>query len=316
MADREHLSPADLAAQLAGHGETLARELTGTEPTSRSGTVLRFRTKGSLAVTIAGPKRGSWRDHEAGEGGDALGLVAHLRGVPMREAYHWALAWLGIAGGAAHRPEPRPAVAPPVARPAQSDTLDMARSIWRAAIPAAGTLVEAYLASRGLTLPGDAPLRFHPACQRGADRLPAMVALMTAPETAEPCGVHRTFLRADGTGKAEGQAKMMAGNAGVIRLVPDIDVAEGLGLAEGIETALAVMQHIGWRPVWAASSAGAIRGFPVLAGIEALTVFADTGAAGECAARDCAGRWTAARREARIVAPPIGDWDDATRRAA
>lgn len=316
MADAGTPSPSDLAAQLAGHMDALARELTGSDPTSRSRTDLRFRSKGSLAVAIAGPRRGSWHDHEAGTGGDALGLVAHLRGVPMRDAYRWALAWLGRSGATTPRPEPRRPVAPPEPPRPASDTADFARRIWREAIPAAGTLAEAYLSSRGLSLLADAPLRFHPACLRGAERLPAMVALMTTPATAEPCGVHRTFLRADGAGKADGPGKMMAGEAGVIRLVTDEDVTLGLGLAEGIETALAVMQRTGWRPVWAASSAGAIARFPVLPGIEALTVFADTGAAGIAAAEKCTARWRDAGREARIVAPPAGDWDDATRRAA
>ena len=309
-------SPSELADMLAGHVEALSRELMGCDPTSRSRTDLRFRRKGSLAVSIVGPRRGRWHDHEAGTGGDALGLVAHLRGVPMREAYRWALAWLGIAGGASLRPEPRRPVAAPEAQRAPSETGALARRIWREAIPAAGTRAEHYLNARGLALPADAPLRFHPACPRGAERLPAMVALMTKPDTAEPCGVHRTFLRADANAKAEGQAKMMCGAAGVIRLIPDEDVTIGLGLAEGIETALAVMQRTGWRPVWAASSAGAIARFPVLPGIEALTIFADNGTAGIGAAAAGAARWAAAGREARIIAPPAGDWDDATREAA
>ncbi len=84
----------------------------------------------------------------------------------------------------------------------------------------------------------------------------------------------------------------------------------GLGIAEGIETALAVMQRAGWAPVWAATSAGAIRRFPVLPGIEALTVFADMDGAGLNAARDCCRTWAAAGWEARLLAPPAGDWDD------
>lgn len=121
--------------------------------------------------------------------------------------------------------------------------------IWREALAATGTLVETYLASRGLALPGDAPIRFHPACPRGAERLPAMLALTSGQQSGEPVGVHRTFLRADGAGKASGKAKMMLGNAGIVRLVPDAEVTTGLGLAEGIETALSVMQGYGWRPV-------------------------------------------------------------------
>ncbi len=72
-------APADLARELAPRIERLARELVGAEPTSRRPGVVRFRSRGSLAVCTAGAKRGSWFDHEAGRGGDALGLVAHLR---------------------------------------------------------------------------------------------------------------------------------------------------------------------------------------------------------------------------------------------
>lgn len=305
----------DVVARLTGHIETLARELTGADPTSRSGAAIRFRGKGSLAVWIAGSRRGRWYDHEAVQGGDALGLVAHLRGVPMREAYRWALGWLGVSAER-DRPAPKPSVAPSLPPQDAPRTQGLWQTMWREAQSARGTLVEAYLASRGLTLPAGAPLRFHPACHRGADRLPAMVALMTDPDTGEPRGVHRTFLRADGGGKAEGEPKKaMLGHAGVIRLVPDDEVTIGLGIAEGIETALAVMQRTGWRPVWAAGSAGAIARLPVLSGIETLTIFADTGAAGIGAAEQCAGRWAAAGREARIIAPPAGDWDGGRRGA-
>lgn len=303
---------------LAQQIETLARELIGTDPTSRRPGTLRFRSRGSLAVATAGAERGSWYDHEAGDGGDALALVAHLRRCSMGEAYAWALEWLGMTRGA-RIPQQRPLpAAKPLTAVRTPDTLDLARRLWSEAVAAPGTLVEAYLASRGLTLPWDAPLRFHPSCSRGGDRLPAMLALMTDPATAEPCGVHRTFLAPDGRGKAPGQAKMMAGHAGVIRLVPDEEVHDGLGLAEGIETALAVMQRIGWRPVWAATSAGGIARFPVLPGIAALTIFADAddGGAGMEAARKCGETWSAAAEVRILAAPPGEDFDDASRRAA
>lgn len=312
------ISPADLAAQLAGNIEALAVQLVGEAPTSRSGIQIRFRAKGSLAVAVSGPKRGSWHDHEAGQGGDALGLVAHLLGMPMRDAYRWALDWLG--GTAAVSVAKVRHCAAPSEKVSHGETpsrtIDAARRVWRDTVPANGTPVEAYLASRGLALPATPVLRFHPECRRGDEILPAMVALMSDPATGEACGVHRTFLRADGSGKADGQAKMMLGNVGVIRLVPDDEVTLGLGLAEGIETALSVMQVFGWSPVWAATSAGAIKRFPVLAGIEYLTLFADADTAGQDAATEAAARWTQEGREALIVAAPHGDWNDLAREAA
>jgi hypothetical protein len=194
----------------------------------------------------------------------------------------------------------------------------VARQVWNEAVDAGGTPVERYLASRGLTLPPGAPISFHPACPRGAERLPAMLAMMSHPLTGEPCGVHRTSLATNGSGKAEGQAKMMLGHAGVVRLVPDEEVELGLGLAEGIGTSLAVMQEFGWRPVWGATSAGAIAGFPVLLGLEAITVFADAddGGVGLKAATACAKRWSEARLDARImIAPSERDFADLVERA-
>jgi len=317
-----------IAAALAERIEDLALDLTGERPTSRLRGELRFRRKGSLSVAVSGLKRGHWYDHEAGDGGDALGLVAHLRRCPMRDAARWAADWLGAAATAPAAPVqhmPR-AACPGAANDHGRRNRAMAADIWRAAVAPAGTLAAAYLRSRFLALPDDAAdvIRFHPSCPRGPERLSAMVALMTDPLTCEPIGIHRTYLRPDGAGKAapglngEG-AKMMLGAAGVIRLVGDADVTIGLGIAEGIETSLAVMQHAGWRPVWATGSAGGIRTFPVLRGIECLTIFPDRDDKGTslAAANACAERWGGTGTHVAIYMPPHGkDWHDALMREA
>ena len=99
--------------------------------------------------------------------------------------------------------------------------------------------------------------------------------------------------------------------------MPDAEVTDGLGVAEGIETSLSVMQGFGWRPVWAATSAGTIRTLPVLSGVDALTIFSDPDGAGRTAAEECARRWLAAGREARIATPPAGlDFNDMDPRRA
>ena len=82
----------------------------------------------------------------------------------------------------------------------------------------------------------------------------------------------------------------MLGSQGVVRVSPDEDVTHGLGIAEGVEDALAILAS-GWEPVWAATSAGMIERFPVLPGIECLTIFADNDGAGVTAAQACAERW-------------------------
>jgi hypothetical protein len=82
------------------------------------------------------------------------------------------------------------------------------QKIWSSAQPGPmrGSPIEAWLQHRVIDpsrLDLDRlPLRWSPHCRRRQDAMPAMVALMTDPVTAEPCGVHRTFLLPDGAGKA------------------------------------------------------------------------------------------------------------------
>ena len=188
--------------------------------------------------------------------------------------------------------EPAPAMTDP-------GRIALALRIWDETSPLPGTIAETYLAGRGLTYGGDA-IRFHPSCRFGVETHPAMVALITDATTAEPCGIHRTALQPVGGGKA-GPGKMMLGRAAgaVVRLSPDDEVHAGLAIAEGLETAMAAP----FRPVWATLSAGTMRAFPVLAGVESITIYADHDSTGLAAANDCGVRWHAAGKEVTIVAP-------------
>lgn len=316
---------AEVAARLAEQIASLAPEVIGSEPASKEKDRWRWRRRGSLVVWVSGTSRGRFKDFESGDGGDALALVAYIRGLSMREAWEWGLGRLGEDAVVPQRAAPpSPSASPKAAAADDSSTLDLAKRLWREGQPAAGSLVEAYLASRRVGLPdAGAVLRFHPSCWRNTaygPHGPAMLALMTDLETGEPRGVHVTYLRADGGGKAAGErVKVMLGRTGVVRLVPDDEVVSSLGIAEGIETALSVMT-IGWRPCWAATSAGGIARLPVPCGIECLTVFtdADDAGAGARAAQACVDRWTEAGRMVRVITAPSGvDFNDVlTTRAA
>ena len=101
-----------------------------------------------------------------------------------------------------------------------------------------------------------------------------------------------------------------------IKLDADENVTLGLHIGEGVETCLAAWLA-GFRPVWALGSAGAIATFPVLSGIEAITVLGEVGDGGAnrprgasmCGALDrgragclrggAASRWRPERRVAR-----------------
>jgi CHC2 zinc finger/Toprim domain len=245
-----------------------------------------------------------------GAHGDAIGWVMRVQ----RMTFADALRHLGEHDRKLNRSALAPAApaAPDVNR---ARNIEAARRIWTEATDPTGTAAEAYLNHRRVALPDTPVIRFHPRCPRSGGALPAMVALMVDPANGTPCGVHRTFLRPDGLGKASvDRPKMMLGTAGVVRLAEPI--SEGLGLAEGIETALSVLQAIRWGPVWAAGSSSGIERFPVLPG-HSLTIFADSDPVGRAAARACAARWTDVGREALIWTPPTGqDWNDAARRLA
>jgi hypothetical protein len=188
-------------------------------------------------------------------------------------------------------PPTKPKHSKPLLSPEQRTQI--ALRMWSKSVPLKDTLGWKYFCERrqlhvGLLDDLGHVLRWH-------DGEHAVVALMTDPVTNAPTGVHRTFLNSDGT-KRE---RKMLGPRGVIRLSPDEDVTEGLGITEGVEDGLAVLLS-GWAPVWATSCAGAIETFPVLSGIEALTIFADNGASGMNAATACADRWEAAGRDVTI----------------
>jgi Toprim domain/CHC2 zinc finger len=141
-------------------------------------------------------------------------------------------------------------------------------------------------------------------------KLGAIISVMTDMITAEPTGaISRTYIH---EGRKLRKAKTLGSPAGIIRLSEDADVLEGLHIAEGLESAFGAMSK-GFRPMWATGSTALMAKFPVLSGIEALTMIADhdANAAGERAAAAVASRWREAGKEARVWRPKsIGDLND------
>ena len=189
---------------------------------------------------------------------------------------------------------PRALIAPVAVAAAEGDDVkkrvELALKIWKVSQPLKATLGWRYFTEHrglGISALGDLSnaLRWH-------EGFCAVVAPMTDAVTSEPTGVHRIFLNPDGS-KLE---RRMLGKQGVVRLSPDEDVTHGLGIVEGVEDGLAVLLS-DWRPIWCATSSGAIARFPVLPSIEVLTIFRDRDDVGKRAAEACAERWTAAGRE-------------------
>jgi putative DNA primase/helicase len=244
--------------------------------------------------------------------GSLDGFVVHSHaGDDWQACKNYVRTLLGI------RPDMRVAAAErPLALPARRSTplppspaltnSRRAADLWGAAIPARNSPIEGYFRCRfaGREAPRvvmeGGSLRWH-----GGERIPgaigAMLALMTNPVTGEPTGVHRTYLDPD----LKRMKRMMLGPKGIVRLWPDDAVTMGLAIGEGIESTLAGAILTGRLPAWAALDAGQLADFPVLGGIECLTVFVDNDLSrtGQVAADRCAARWAAAGVQVDLLTP-------------
>ncbi|MCW5581166.1 MAG: hypothetical protein KIS72_07490 [Luteimonas sp.] len=198
-------------------------------------------------------QRGFYHCFGCGAHGDAIDWLRHRDGLDFAAA-------LDRLDGGHHPLPPRQMPAPHPATPADEESLAWARSLWAAGLPACGTVVETYLQARGIELPLPEALRFAPALPESdtARCYPAMLAAIVD-GGGDLIGVHRTYLRPDGRGKAAvPAAKKVAGRVagGSIRLA---QAGPAIGLAEGIETALSVMQATGL-PCWSVVSLGNLAG--------------------------------------------------------
>ncbi len=208
-------------------------------------------------------------------------------------------------------PRAKPLMRKAEPRTAENPNRNAALSIWQNARPAGNTPVETYLRSRGITLDIPASIRYAPDLKHGPTGLlmPAMVCAVQGPDRAIT-GIHRTYLVSDGSRKAPiSQGKMMLGKCatGAVRLAA---AGESLILAEGIETALSVMQAID-KPTWACLSTSGLKTVALPQEVREVVIAADGDEPGEKAAQEAAQRFLAEGRRVKIARPPKGmDFND------
>lgn len=189
--------------------------------------------------------------------------------------------------------------------------LERAMALWHVSEQVPGTLAERYLAVRGLPhLVASAALRHHPDCPHPSrSRLPALIALVQGVDGG-PVGIHRTYLRRDGSGKADiepPRAALGPVRGGAVRLDP---AAPEITIGEGVESSASAgrMLHL---PAWAAISAGNMGlALDLPAQVRSVAVAADPDPPGRRAAAAAWRRWTREGRRVRIVTPRGGDFND------
>ena len=277
-----------------------------------------FHAEKTPSFTVVEAK-GFYHCFGCGAHGDAIEYLRASRGLSFAEAVKQLAAEAGLGQGEGVTPKPVvPRQAPEDDARERAQRVAWARELWARCRPAAGTLVETYLRSRGITLPVPMSLRYHGALKHGdtGQHFPAMVAAVQEQGDGRIVGVHRTYLRADGRGKAQvSNPKMMAGVCweGAVRF--DY-AATSLRLAEGIETALSIQQATGC-VTWAALSLGNMAAVRLPDYVSAVTLCADADGKPEAAAQHekllqrAAVAHRAGGLEVRIARPPEGmDFND------
>lgn len=130
----------------------------------------------SLAVYLAGAKRGRWNEFAGEEHGDALDLVIAVKGDgDFRRGIDWARSWLGIAGASPEEKQRRVE-----RRRGDAEAIDhqrQAKTIWQQARPLVpGDPVDRYLKGRGIALTrlGAAPRALAFACAQTLHSTPCL----------------------------------------------------------------------------------------------------------------------------------------------
>lgn len=272
------------------------------------------RNDHSLGSFSYNTETGLWADFATGDAGQGvISLCAYLDKSSYRDA------WVKIKRLSGECDfQIRPCSGVKVAKTANIQANKLIEYLWRESCPAAGTKVEKYLSTRGLDCPIPDSIRYHPRCKHAESGLylSAMIAAVTIWPSNKIVALHRTFLNADGTGKADVKPnKKMLGSVrgGALRLAVPTD---RLIVAEGIETAMSLWIATGM-PTWAALSATGYGNLslPDLPLAGEIIIGADPDEAGLLMARRAAEKWSDQGRKVLIAVPDHGeDFNDMLRR--
>jgi len=259
------------------------------------------KNKGSFWVALSGVP-GSWRDEATGEKGDVWQLIMLAIGCEFRDAVIWAKEWTAyedmqpaeFARQAERVAEQQRWRAHREAERLQ-DKRGHAQATWlRAAQDLSGTIVEKYLATRGIVVADLArPPRairaesWHRHAESGK-AWPCMMTAMSGPD-GRFWAVHRTWLQHDGSGKAPvdpvrkiwpsfkgATMRLSRGETGLdITTAVQRGVTEIFVLCEGVEDGLSIALARPDLRVWAAGSLGNLQAIMLPACCREVIIAAD-----------------------------------------
>lgn len=199
----------------------------------------------------------------------------------------------------------------------RQDNSKVVRAIWSRAVPAAGTLAEAYLQFRGIRAPYPPDVRFLALPCDDFGPLPCLV-LAVRNVGGEVTGIQRIWLASNGMGKADvPKPKRSLGHVkgGAIRF-GDLDRHGVVTVCEGPEDGLSLLDLFGG-PVWVAVGAVFMPHMQFPPGVRSIVIGADNDPAGREAAQSAAQAFAAQGLPVRIIRPVEGakDFNDELRGA-
>ena len=246
--------------------------------------------------------------------GDRALIVKCFSGCDKKDIFR-ALRNLGLTGSGPGSFVPEPKVVTQTDADKLRFRVSLARRIWNESQPGKGTIVEAYLRSRGYDGPIPTSIRYNHLLRHPSEpgMFPGMVAAVTVAGGTDLVAIHRTFLRKDGSAKADIELqKAMLGDPlrGAVQLAP---AAQIIGLSEGIENGASFMQQRRI-PVWATTSASLLESVTLPRLVRHVIIGADRDKSsknhprghGLESAEKAAQRFMAEGRTVEIVLPPDG----------
>lgn len=326
IADMLRPSAETIARELLPNGKRQGREWHCTGSNSPVGE--------AVGVVLSGAKRGTCCFFGSNRGGDLIELAQTVLGLDKRGAVNWAKQFLGLPTD--DRPidpkevERRRAAAEKQRKQRERqearENYRKIKSAWEIWDEAQNLkLAYAYLKSRGIDpLHADGEIRGHPDLPHPQGSFPALVARVTDGE-GKFAGIWRIYLAKYGAGKAPVDTPKMG--LGVVRggAVRIGGTENFIGIAEGIETALAVRQLLFEQtgnaiPVWAALSANGMQSVQIPESVHRVRIYPDNDLArldkgrpsvGLTAAKALAERLEHEGVNVSIIEPPPGeDWLD------
>ncbi|WP_068318939.1 DUF7146 domain-containing protein [Polycladidibacter hongkongensis] len=234
------------------------------------------------------PVKGKWNCRGAGGGNSPINLVMHCQSVDFKAACEILTGEKPPSGegtwdeAAQERAQERKRAAEKKALRAaeeqaqkEANTTEYAAKLWGEAQPITGTPAERYLRGRGLPqLLWPESLRYHPALRYPQlGKLPALICRVDD-SFGDLTGIWRIFITQEGQKAEVPSAKLGLGpvSGGAVRLG---EAVQGeVCLAEGVETALAVLALTG-RVCWSCLSTSGLQNFDPPLDIESVRIYGD-----------------------------------------